>query len=100
MNLGTLGTNRFGGQVSEEKAGIGTVRQSDASRCAHAKAMTTIDPLESVALRPAMGECGEDQDARHEAERAGRKSVHGLERREALRLAQGSHQRQHLTTQR
>jgi hypothetical protein len=41
--------------------------------------MTTVDPLESVALRPAMGECGEDQDARHEAQSPGRQSTLGLE---------------------
>jgi hypothetical protein len=79
MNLGVLGSDGFGGQISEEQPGIGAVGQSDASRCAHAKAMTTVDPLESVALRPAMGECGEDQDARHEAQSPGRQSTLGLE---------------------
>jgi hypothetical protein len=57
MNLGVLGADRFGGEVSEEKAGIGTERQTESSRRAHPHGMAAVDPLESVALGPAMGEC-------------------------------------------
>jgi len=99
-DLGTLGPDRLSGQVDEEQPRIGTVGKANVSGCAQAKGMPAVDPLESVALRPAMGECGEDQDARHEAERAGRKRVRRLERMHDLRWTHRHHQRQHLTTQR
>jgi hypothetical protein len=79
MNLGVLGSDGFGGQIREEQPGIGTVRQSDASRCAQAKGMPAVDPLESVTFGSAMGEGGEDQEPRHEAESSGRQSTLGLE---------------------
>jgi len=79
LDLGALGADRFGGQVSEEKAGIGAIRETDASERGKPKGVPTVDPLESGALRPTMGERGEDENARHEAECPGRQSVLGLE---------------------
>ena len=64
MDLAVLCSDRFGRQPRQEEAGIGAVRQSDASRRAHPQRMAAIDSLESVALRPAMGECREYQNAR------------------------------------
>ena len=79
MNLGVLGTNRFGRQVSEEEPGIGTVGKTISSRCAHLEGLPTVDPLESVALGLAMGESCEDKETRHEAEGPGRERVRRLE---------------------
>ena len=75
MDLGVLLADGFSGYVHEEKAGIGTVRQTDTSRRAHSKRMAAVDPLELVALGSAMGKGCEDQEARHEAEGSGRQGV-------------------------
>ena len=72
----TLGPDRLCGQVGKKQPRIGTVGEADAPRCAQAKGMPAVDPLESVALWPAMGEGGEDQEARHEAEGTGRQRVY------------------------
>jgi len=80
LDLETLGPDRLSGQVREKQSGIGTERQAESSRRAHPHGMTTVDPFESVALLPAMGEGGHDQKSWHEAEGTGCKSVSGLER--------------------
>ena len=82
MNLGVLGPDCLGGQVSEENAGIGAEGEANATRRAQAKGNAAVDPLEPVALRPAMGEGCEDLEARHEAKRTGRQGVYGLKREE------------------
>jgi hypothetical protein len=46
--------------------------------------MSTVDPLEAVTRRPAVGEGREDQNARHEAESSGRQGVFGLKRKDVL----------------
>ena len=75
----TLGPDRFCGQVGKKQPRIGTVGETDAPRCAQAKGMPAVDPLESVTFGSAVGEGGQDQDARHEAESSGRQSTLGLE---------------------
>ena len=80
LDLGALGADRFGGQVSEEKASVRAVGEPDESMTGQAKAVSAIDPLESVAVGPAMGEDGQHQKPRHEAEGPGRKRVRRLER--------------------
>jgi len=79
MDLGALGPDHFGGQPGEEETGIGAVGQTDASRRAHAQRMATIDALELVALRPAMGEGGEYENARHEAQGTSRSGINRFE---------------------
>lgn len=71
MDLGVLGPDGFGGEVSEEKAGIGTERQTDSSRRAHPHGMAAADPVKVVALWLTVGEGCEDQEARHESEGSG-----------------------------
>ena len=56
--------------------------------------------VEAVTRRPAVGKGGEHKEARHEAEGTSRQGVYRLDREEVLRVAHGSHQGQHLTTER
>ena len=62
--------------------------------------MAAVDPLEAVALGPAMGECGEDENSRHEAQGAGCEGVLGREAPDVLRGSKVGHQPQHPTTRR
>ena len=100
LDLGILGPNRFSGQVGEEKARVGAVGKADASGCGPSQRMATVDALELMALRPAMGKGSKNQEAGHEAESTGRKSVSGLEGETVSRCPYGCHRRQHLTTER
>ena len=79
LDLGTLGPDGFGGEVSEEKARIDTVRKPDVSRSGHSKRIPTVDALEPVAFGSAMGEGREDQEAWHEAQGTSRSGINRFE---------------------
>ena len=100
MNLGVLGADGFGGQVSEDEAGIGAVGQANATRRPHSKRMAAVNSLELMALGSPMGEGCEDQEARHEAEGTGCKGVSGLEGGTVPCWPHGSRQPRHLTAER
>jgi len=71
MNLGALRPNGSSSQVDEDEARVDAIRKTDGTPRLEQQGVTAIDSLEPVSSRATMGECGEDKEARHEAEGAG-----------------------------